>query len=214
MRKLCSVCGTRDVFCTDLCQPHYYRKLRYGDPLGGRKLLPKRGVADDYYDNVVLSFDDPKVCLIWPFGRKAPSGKDAYASMKKRFSRSVCRNVCFDLYGHPPTDKHLAAHSCNNGHLGCVNPKHLRWATPKENSADMVLAGHAQTGSKCPHSKLTLEKVREIRKRRKEGETTKVLSSVYGVSENAIREVHRGATWKEDLILSVEISSRKDHSPE
>ncbi len=34
-----------------------------------------------------------------------------------------------------------AAHTCGNGHLGCVNPGHLYWATHAENMADVARLG-------------------------------------------------------------------------
>lgn len=41
--------------------------------------------------------------------------------------------------GSPPSADHVAAHKCGNGHLSCVNPKHLYWATTTENARDRVL---------------------------------------------------------------------------
>lgn len=78
-------------------------------------------------------------CLIWPFGKNwngygqlgAGDGLTAYAH----------RTMCVIAHGPPPTPKHMAAHSCNNGHGGCVHPKHLSWKTNRENMADRQAAG-------------------------------------------------------------------------
>jgi hypothetical protein len=51
----------------------------------------------------------------------------------------VSRLVCEEAYGLAPTLKHEAAHNTPNGCVGgiCVNGAHLRWATRKENAADI-----------------------------------------------------------------------------
>jgi hypothetical protein len=46
----------------------------------------------------------------------------------------ICRFVCTLAHGEPPTPTHQAAHECGNGHHNCINPKHLKWRTPLENS--------------------------------------------------------------------------------
>ena len=41
--------------------------------------------------------------------------------------------------GLPPDEKLFAVHTCGNGHLSCVNPKHIKWGTAKDNAKDAVL---------------------------------------------------------------------------
>lgn len=53
----------------------------------------------------------------------------------------VARMVCEEVNGPPPTPAHQAAHSCGKGHLGCITPQHLRWATQVENEADKLIHG-------------------------------------------------------------------------
>lgn len=77
-----------------------------------------------------------KGCLIWPFAR---DGK-GYGSLGKKGAH---RRMCEIVNGPAPTPKHHAAHSCGNGHLGCVHPRHVRWATCSENQMDRFLHGTA-----------------------------------------------------------------------
>lgn len=35
--------------------------------------------------------------------------------------------------------KTYATHACGNGHLSCVNPKHLKWGSPSDNSKDAAV---------------------------------------------------------------------------
>ena len=41
--------------------------------------------------------------------------------------------------GLPPDEGYQAAHKCGHGHLSCVNPEHLYWATPEQNARDRVI---------------------------------------------------------------------------
>jgi len=52
---------------------------------------------------------------------------------------SVARRVCEETYGPPPAPNLDAAHNTPNGCIGglCVNGSHLRWATRRENQADI-----------------------------------------------------------------------------
>ncbi|WP_292637037.1 hypothetical protein [Mesorhizobium sp.] len=56
--------------------------------------------------------------------------------MKDGKCRRVSRLVCEEVHGPPPSPDHEAAHSCDNGDLGCATKRHLSWKTPKENTAD------------------------------------------------------------------------------
>lgn len=67
------------------------------------------------------------------------------AQVKFNFRRmAASRAMCILANGLPPDGKTFAIHSCGNGHLSCVNPKHLRWGSPKENAQDARLH-HSKT---------------------------------------------------------------------
>ena len=52
---------------------------------------------------------------------------------------AASRAMCILTHGLPQDQRLLAIHSCGNGHLSCVNPKHLRWGTSKDNTKDAKL---------------------------------------------------------------------------
>jgi HNH endonuclease len=107
--------------------------------------------------------------------------------------------MCELAYGPAPSPRHQVAHSCGKGHEGCVNPRHLRWATPKENSADMVLHGTALRGERAINVKLTTPEVHAVKMFGewgfRGGEIT-TLARVYDVAPDTIRKIFKGQNWK------------------
>jgi hypothetical protein len=77
-------------------------------------------------------------CYIWLGYLRG--GHNSFRPCIRYYGRNtfICRIICEETYGPPPTSKHQAAHKppCNNNI--CVNPAHLYWATPAQNAEDMV----------------------------------------------------------------------------
>lgn len=74
-------------------------------------------------------------CVQWPFTRL----KTGYGVINTKFTEQASRYACAILHGLPPANFLVGAHNCGNGHEGCVNPYHLRWATAQENAIDRVI---------------------------------------------------------------------------
>lgn len=76
-------------------------------------------------------------CLPWPFsGCWNGYGQMLYDGRIQKAHRVMC----IEANGEPPP-KHVAAHSCNNGHLACMNRRHLSWKTHRQNLLDRRAAG-------------------------------------------------------------------------
>lgn len=101
-------------------------------------------------------------------------------------------------FGPIPFGK-LVCHKCDN--RPCCNPKHLFLGTSKENTLDMVRKGRAPKSSKPGQipRKLTWEKVREIRKKRKDGVMIKTLAVEYKVDYTMIQNIIHQRNWKEKV---------------
>ena len=185
-QRICSVTDcdkpSRDL---GMCIMHSKRFRKYGDanytktaPTGAPKrwLDAHQGYADDW-------------CLIWPFGRM-PAG---YCPVRVEGKQSYAHvEMCILAHGPKPEGNYEAAHSC--GRRDCVNPKHLRWATPLENSADKFVHGTVLRGTGVTNSKLTEEQVIALR----EALTTRPQSQVardFGVSQQQVSDIKTGKCW-------------------
>jgi hypothetical protein len=102
--------------------------------------------------------------------------------------------MCLLRYGPPPTEGHVAAHSCGNGSGGCVHPRHVRWATASENEQDKVVHGTSNRGERCGSAKLTEDDVRTIRGL--EGHMTQQgIADRFGVHLMTVNSILRRKNW-------------------
>ncbi|MHC2163092.1 hypothetical protein [Bradyrhizobium ottawaense] len=139
-----------------------------------------------------FDYSETDWCLLWPFGRN----ENGYGLFGDRPKVKVHRIMCEYRNGPPPEKQPEAAHSCGNGHLGCVNPMHLSWKSRSENLKEMY-----QQGRKPMRYKLTPVQVDEIRALKNRARPDEIAKQ-FGVTQSTIREIHAGRIWKHD---------RKDH---
>ena len=115
-----------------LCSTHYHRSFAVESPDAHKKY----GKPQQVFETIEPHDTD---CVIWPCSRTTAG----YGQMWRDGSRQyVHRLVCEKFNGPIPAEKPWALHKCGMGHKGCVNPKHLYWGSPKENTADKIR--HAQ----------------------------------------------------------------------
>lgn len=169
------------------CRAHYRRWLRYGDPLAGSTML---GDPLAFLTNLIGYGGDE--CIQWPFVRNK---RGIGAVQFKGHKRNAARVMCILTHGDPPAPDMDAAHSCGKAHEGCVNPKHLRWATKVENQADRIRHGTTCRGTKNPQSKLTESDVIAIKNARGRVKP-RLLAEQFGVTVFHIRKIHTGRIWR------------------
>lgn len=129
-------------------------------------------------------------CLIWPYARN----ENGYGQFGHRGKmRKAHRFMCELVHGPAPSPLHQAAHECGNGHLGCVNPRHLSWKTGTENQLDRTSHGRAKP--KGPRATLTAAQVDEI-KALKGQMTNTAIAERYGVHRETVGNIIRGVSWR------------------
>ena len=128
-------------------------------------------------------------CLCWPFS-KNPSGYGQFKIAGK--STLASHAMCIAAHGNPPEAGMQAAHSCGKGHLGCVNPRHLRWATREENMADARAHGTWVHGERQGRSKLVRHEVLQIRADEREHA---VIAEEFGVARQTVSKIKARKSW-------------------
>lgn len=185
----CNVDGcSKPLARRGLCHAHYWRLRKYGD-VGTAEVMEK-GKAPAFI-KVAAEYDAPD-CLLWPYAKGG--GGSGHLRIRGR-DYTAHRLVCILVHGEAPTPKHEVAHSCGNGHLGCCNPQHLRWATHRENESDKLEHGTRIRGSSHASSKLTECDVIAIRKLRSDGKPLGEIAETYGVSISLISMIHSRKVW-------------------
>lgn len=186
--RICSIANCdKTHYAKGFCQAHYERSRRHGDPFAGRTA---EGDPEKFLREVVLPYDGDE-CVLWPFARnRGGYGQMVLGSRLHRVSRLVCE----DVNGPPPTPEHEAAHSCGQGHLGCVTKKHVLWKTPAENQSDRVGHGTHSRGERSATSKLTEGQVKEIRSLKGKRKIADIAAE-FGVSQMAVSYIQRTKRW-------------------
>lgn len=172
------------------CSAHYQRWRRHGDPIAGRSTMS--GEPLRWLQNVAAKHTNNN-CLPWPYA----CDSHGYGTVSVNgITRLATRVLCQIAHGPPPAEKQHVAHSCGKGHLGCTNPKHLRWATRLENAADRLKHGTANQGGRHGMSKLTESDVRRIRNLAASGVYQSKIAEEYGLSGGHISNIVNKKSWR------------------
>lgn len=169
------------------CEKHYHRFRRHGDA-SIRDRAANGECMEWIYSHVQFDADE---CLTWPYavGRRG----DAVVLHNGK-QRSASRVMCEIAHGIPDESLNLeCAHNCGNGHLGCMNPKHLRWDTRSGNHADKVLHGTHNRGERNVRSKLKEDQVLYILRSE---DSCKSLAIKYGISASTVSAIRKRKLWK------------------
>lgn len=184
--RLCSVDGCSNKhLAIGFCAKHWYRNKTYGDPLGGGTFW---GEPIAFVESAITYVGDD--CLKFPFSKVKGYGKIDVDGVETYAHRYVCSKV----HGPAPSEKHQAAHSCGNGHLACITPKHLYWATHTRNQADRLAHGTHNRGTRQWMCRLTEDKVREIRALEGRMKSTQA-GEAFGVTPRQIRAIWQRKAW-------------------
>lgn len=170
------------------CVKHFKRWKTHGDP---HKVGKCPSPAKDWlFAHVLHDRDD---CLIWPFATN-PYG---YATVSRPNNGTLALAstlMCELANGHKPTIRHECAHSCGRGAFGCVNPRHLRWATPTENQRERVDHGTSNRGTRQWAARLTEDDIHAIR-RAADTETMTSIAKRHKISPSHVSKIVSRDAW-------------------
>lgn len=111
----------------------------------------------------------------------------------------IASRVVWEMERGPIPDGLWVLHDCPGGdNPSCVRPGHLRLGTHQDNVDDMCRKGRQRScqGESAARAKLTADTVRQIRAKRADGESLRVIAAAFGVNFSAVWKVVRGLTWR------------------
>lgn len=135
--RTCSVpdCGNRHQ-AHDLCDKHYRKFLRNGDPMGGR---PGRGLTVE--QRLLRYAIKTDTCWLWQ-GHVYGKG---YGALNVDGTKRYAHRLAYEAWNGPIPDGLFVRHTCDVRR--CVNPEHLIVGTIADNNADMAARGRARNGT-------------------------------------------------------------------
>ena len=169
------------------CGMHYQRFKKYGDWPNGAVLQSPLGEPMKFIVETVEN--PPEECVNWTFcmsgtgyGQVSEDGKmiGAHVMSLRMFTGEDANGRCAL---HEPKICHNKA---------CINPKHLRWGTHKENQSDKKIDGTNRSGEKSHTSKL---KVQQVLKIIKDPRSRVAVAKDYGVTPECISAIMLGKNW-------------------
>lgn len=174
------------------CYRHYGRWRAHGNPTAGGKNRPPAGASLKAIERAIAE-SVPSECWNWPLSE---NGRGYGQLWIDGVHCAAHRVICERVQGSPPSAQHEAAHTCGNGHLGCVNPHHLVWKTRLENDQDKKVHGTVGRGERNAAAKLSCQQVDEVRMLYAAGGITQhALANQFGVKQSAISRVISGKRW-------------------
>lgn len=134
-------------------------------------------------------------CLEWDRGRNGKSGP--YGKVRWKGKREVVSRVAFKLTNGDIDSETLVCHHCDNP--PCFRPIHLFAGKSRDNIHDSMRKGRfARTrkrGELNHSSKLTADKVIEIRRMLQAGSPKRRLAALFDVCQRTIASIEKRATW-------------------
>ncbi|MFF4900425.1 hypothetical protein [Streptomyces sp. NPDC001068] len=181
-----------------MCNRHYIRWRRTGDPLG--VLQPGRPPqsVEDVVARALAIPANANGCRITTGVFATARGGYPQVSMGNKRVR-VHRLMLEQALGRPIGPGLEACHTCDTP--ACCEPSHLFEGTSAANQGDKVAKSRQAWGTQVNTAKLTPDQVKAIREAYRSGarypspHSSRSLGEQYGVHHSTIREAANGGNW-------------------
>jgi hypothetical protein len=131
-------------------------------------------------------------CWIWHGALKNKFGHGAFKLGNRKSKVMFSHRASWELYVGKIPEYKCVLHRCDNP--ACVNPHHLFLGSKKDNTDDMIKKGRNNFGLKCKNSKINDEIALKIKT--SDNKNAIHLSSIFGISRQAVTDIIYGRTWK------------------
>lgn len=156
-----------------------------------KNIIPITSVSDEDVKRFQKYFKQTDGCWEWE-GALAVG----YGCFKMNGKHMKAHRVSYVVHNGELDKSSVVMHTCDN--RACVNPKHLKKATQKENIIDCHMKGRASTqrGEESGTSKLTEKNARSIKKMLAEGVKQDEIAKTFGIHQSTVSNILSGRTWK------------------
>lgn len=147
-----------------------------------------------FYNKISISESG---CWLWKAG--TTGGKMPYGKFWLNGTYMKAHRASYILHIGGIPDGACVCHKCDTPL--CVNPEHLFIGSKRDNAIDMVTKGRGGQSKNPPRgdrrvdSKLTQEKVLDIRKRCSEGQSQSSVGKLYGIAQSAVCKIVNRIRW-------------------
>ena len=137
----------------------------------------------------------------WPWTQSLDMG---YGQLSWHGEHSRAHVVAYELTTGPVPKGMCVCHNCPGGdNRACCNPAHFFLGTTADNTKDTIKKGRGvnppyKTGENNGHSKLTWDKVREIRRLYAVGNTSSSkIAKQFGINQSHVWQIVTNKQWRE-----------------
>lgn len=177
----------RPIYGRGLCQLHYQRWRKHGDPL-----ISKLDRSPGAFDRLAARSATVGECHVW-LGRTDACG---YGLIDWQGKGHRTHRLAYEMHHGPISGGLIVCHRCDNP--PCMRLDHLFLGTDADNSQDRDRKGRqvAPPGMGNGNAVLTDADVRAIRAAHAAGRSQQSLSEEYRVTRANIGYIVRRITWK------------------
>lgn len=131
-------------------------------------------------------------CFEWQ-GKLSREG-NGYGVGVRKCGQRLAHRASFEAFRGPIPNRMCVCHHCDNPR--CINPAHLFLGTHLENIRDAAMKGRMRRGLENHFTKLTPEKVAQIKRMLIDGKSKRSIAKLFGVSRQAVLDIQTEHTWR------------------